>query len=121
MADGLVILGGGLSGLAASVFTGAPGYEGEGRPGGVASSDTTDGFVFDRGIHILQTRNERVLALLGELGVELLNHSRNAYIYSRDTEADARQAKVLTDDEARRMTLNMARLPELLGNREGDR
>jgi hypothetical protein len=35
-----------------------------------------------------------------------------AYIYSRDNEAEARQAKVLTADEARR---NIARLPELLG------
>jgi hypothetical protein len=42
-----------------------------------------------------------------------------AYIYARDTEGEARQAKVLTKDEAPRMAVNIARLPELLG--KGDR
>ena len=36
------------------------------------------------------------------------------YIYSRANEADAMQAKVLTDDEARRIAANIAKLPALV-------
>jgi hypothetical protein len=41
-----------------------------------------------------------------------------AYLYSRDNEDEARQAKVLTKDKARRIAINIARLPELLGKAE---
>lgn len=83
--DGIVILGGGLAGLAAGYYSGAPVYEAAAEPGGVAASDTVNGFTFDRGIHILQTRNETVLQLLQTLGVTLRSHARNAYVYSHGT------------------------------------
>jgi hypothetical protein len=41
------------------------------------------------------------------------------FVYSRDSDAEARQAKVLTKDEARRIAVNIARRPELL-HREND-
>ena len=38
-----------------------------------------------------------------------------AYVYSRDNPNDAELAGVLTEDEARRIATNIAKLPTLLG------
>ena len=43
------------------------------------------------------------------------NDQALVYVYSRDNEVEALQAKVLTRDEARRLAANFARLPELRG------
>jgi hypothetical protein len=42
------------------------------------------------------------------------NDQALSYVYSRATEAEAMQAKVLTEDEARRVATNIAKLPALL-------
>ena len=78
----IVVLGGGLAGLAAGMRSGATVYEAHSRVGGVASSETVDGFTFDRGIHVLQTRNQKILNLLEQLGVRMGTLKRNAQIYS---------------------------------------
>jgi hypothetical protein len=49
------------------------------------------------------------------------NSQALAYIYSRDNEDEARQAKMLTKDEARRIAINVARLLESLGQTDRQR
>jgi hypothetical protein len=41
-----------------------------------------------------------------------------AYVYSQGNEAEALQAKVLTEDEARRIVVDMAKLPPFLQREE---
>jgi UDP-galactopyranose mutase len=79
---GIVILGGGVAGLTASYYTGAPVYESEVRCGGAAASDSCDGFAFDRGIHVLQTTDRQIVQLLEELGIEFDIIDRSAHIYA---------------------------------------
>ncbi len=81
----IVVLGGGLAGLTASIASGAEVYEAEDGVGGVAASDRRDGFAFDRGIHVMQSVPARILKLLDDVGVELNVRNRRAFIYSHGT------------------------------------
>lgn len=80
--DGIIVLGGGLAGLAASLFSSAPMFEAENHSGGVAASDKVDGFTFDRGIHVLQTKNQEILDLFEEVGIKFATRERSAHIYA---------------------------------------
>jgi UDP-galactopyranose mutase len=82
MAGNVIILGAGLSGLSAAYHSGFPVYEARQRPGGAADSIIKDGFVFDIGIHVLQSRNQYFLELLDKLGVALVTRKRSGWIYS---------------------------------------
>ena len=79
----IVILGGGLAGLSAAFHAReSQVYEAEPDQGGVAASDTMDGFTFDRGIHVLQTTNKQVVELLESMGVVFNIIDRSAHIYA---------------------------------------
>jgi UDP-galactopyranose mutase len=80
--DGIIVLGGGLAGLTASLFSNAPIFEAEDHSGGVAASDKIDGFTFDRGIHVLQTKNQEILDLFEEVGIKFAIRERSAHIYA---------------------------------------
>jgi hypothetical protein len=53
----------------------------------------------------------------GGLKVCDANGQSLAYVYSRENSNDAHMAKVLTEDEARRIASNIAKLPTLLAKR----
>lgn len=56
-----------------------------------------------------------VVPLPGGFKVVDANGQSLAYVYSRKSEADAGIAGVLTEDQARRIASNIAKLPALLG------
>ena len=64
----MLILGGGLTGLSASLAPGAPVYEASSSVGGCPSK-SVHGFTFDYGIHVLQTQNRTIHALFQSLGI----------------------------------------------------
>jgi hypothetical protein len=53
---------------------------------------------------------------LATAGIVDANGQALVYVYSRDNEAEALQAKVLTKGEARRIAVSVAGLPQMLGN-----
>ena len=53
----------------------------------------------------------------GGFVVKDANGQSLAYVYGRETRADADTAKVLTIDEARRIASNIAKLPDLVRKR----
>ena len=77
-----IILGGGLAGLSAAYHGGGIIYEKESQYGGMCRSPVVNGYRFDLGIHVLHTRNESILRLLRKLKLELVDQSRDAWIYS---------------------------------------
>jgi hypothetical protein len=56
----------------------------------------------------------KVVEMTGGYAVEDASGQRLAWFYGREDANVARQAGVLTMDEARRMAANFARLPDLL-------
>lgn len=66
----IVILGGGLAGLATARFLGTTPHvvlEAEAEPGGLCRSRRVDGFTFDYTGHLLHLRDPRIVALVEEL------------------------------------------------------
>jgi protoporphyrinogen oxidase len=83
----IVILGGGLAGLATAHFLGATPHvvlEADSEPGGLCRSRVIDGFVFDYTGHLLHLRDPRAEKLVDELWPDTFaTVSRNAAIRTR--------------------------------------
>jgi hypothetical protein len=62
----------------------------------------------------MSARETRVRQGTGGFKVLDANGQSLAYVYSRETKDAANIAKVLTEDEARRIASNIAKLPALL-------
>ena len=82
----MIILGAGLAGLSAAYhLPDSVVFEQSGRVGGHAKSAIRDGFIFDEGIHVLHTKNDYVLQLLGgPANAVLQEREREAWIYHYD-------------------------------------
>lgn len=85
----IVILGAGLAGLSTAYHLRRGGcrnvalYEREERPGGLARSETIDGFTFDRTGHFLHLRDPAMKRLASRwLGAELPQVVRSSWIFS---------------------------------------
>src|SRR3989304_1382008 len=78
----MIILGAGLTGLSAAYHGGGVIYEMADEIGGHSKSKNIDGFVFDEGIHVLQTKNEAVLDLYRGLGLGFHEHQRRGGVFA---------------------------------------
>lgn len=88
MADPVAILGAGLSGLSAAYQLKKKGvetvvFEKEDRPGGLARTVESKGFLFDFTGHFLHFKNPEIRKWITELmGAELMEVKRMAWVYS---------------------------------------
>ncbi len=86
----VTILGGGLAGVSLAYFlrnkrVSYELFEKESRLGGLCRSKRVGGFTFDCCGHLLHFKHKNTFALIRELlGDNLIEHKRNAYIYSFD-------------------------------------
>ena len=85
----LIIIGAGLSGLSTAYHLKRPFilFEKNTKYGGMASSDTVNGFVFDKTGHLLHFQTDYVSKLLRALanGSQLTRHNRSSWVFSNKT------------------------------------